>query len=122
TLIYSTYLGGTGSDQANGLAVLNGEAYVTGATNSIDFPIMNALQSRNQGGQDAFVTKIGISGSVLAYSTYLGGSGGSPNGPETGRAIAVTASGEVVIVGMTNSPNFPLVAPIRTALKGLGGD
>jgi Beta-propeller repeat len=122
TLVYSTYLGGSGSDQAYGLAVLNGEAYVTGATNSIDFPIMNALQSRNQGGQDAFVTKIGISGSALAYSTYLGGSGGSPSAPETGRAIAVTASGEVVIVGMTNSPNFPLAAPLKTALQGLGAD
>ena len=68
------------------------------------------------------MTKIGISGSVLAYSTYFGGSGGSPNAPKIGRAIAMTAAGEVVIVGTTNSPNLPLVAPLRIALQGLGGD
>jgi hypothetical protein len=73
-LFYSTYVGGTGADQGNGIAVDgSGWAYVTGSTASSDFPTANALFSTNTGGQDAFVTQLYPDGSTVGYSTYLGG-------------------------------------------------
>ena len=119
SLVYSTYIGGAGSDQANGLAVLNGEAYVAGATDSWNFPTVNAIQRSNQGGQDAFVTKLNSSGSGLVYSTYWGGSAGFE---ESAYGIAVTPFGEAVVTGTTASSNFPLTAPLRSALTGVGND
>ncbi len=73
TLVYSTYLGGSGSDGATGIAVdASGAAYVTGYTASTDFPVVNGYQG-DQGGMDAFIARLTPSGSGLAYSTYLGG-------------------------------------------------
>ena len=60
--LYLTYLGGTGNDSIAGLALLNGEVYVTGATDSVDYPTRNAYQAISGGGQDAFVTKLNSSG------------------------------------------------------------
>jgi hypothetical protein len=74
TLLYSTYLGGSGSDSGRGIAVDAGRAYVTGSTTSTDFPLANPLQPVN-GGTNAFITALNSSGSSLLYSTYLGGSG-----------------------------------------------
>src|SRR5207249_3517761 len=75
TLLYSTYLGGSGGDVGNGIAVDSaGDAYVTGDTDSNDFPTLNAIQTARAGGQaDAFVAKLAPGGSTLVYSTYLGG-------------------------------------------------
>ena len=74
--MYSTYLGGSGDDFGHGIAVDgSGNAYVTGYTNSTNFPTTNPLQASNGGGTDAFVTKINAAGSARVYSTYLGGSG-----------------------------------------------
>lgn len=74
-VVYSTYLGGIGSDRGWGIAVdSTGEAYVTGDTNSADFPTLNPLQATNAGNGDAFVTKLNAAGNVLIYSTFLGGS------------------------------------------------
>ena len=75
-LIYSTYLGGSASESAGGIALDSaGNAYVTGYTDSFDFPTMNAIQPSFSGGEDAFITKINANGTALVYSTYLGGSG-----------------------------------------------
>jgi hypothetical protein len=84
-LVYSTYLGGSGDDSAGnagafassgGIAVdAAGNAYVTGSTDSTDFPTVHPLQPTYGGGGDAFVAKLNASGSALVYSTYLGGSG-----------------------------------------------
>ena len=80
-LVYSTYLGGSGDDRGQGIAVdAAGNAYVTGFTVSTDFPTtLGAFQTTFGGavdGVDAFVTKLNPTGSALVYSTYLGGSGG----------------------------------------------
>src|SRR5207247_8365032 len=90
-LVYSTYLGGSGVDSGNSIAVdSSGNAYVTGFTASTDFPGASSspIQSALVGGTDAFVTKINAAGSSLVYSTYLGG-----NGNERGTGIAVDSSG-----------------------------
>ena len=76
-LVYSTYLGGSGYDDGNGIAVdSSGNAYVTGYTISTNFPTVNPLQPAiRRRTSDAFVTKLNPTGSALVYSTYLGGSG-----------------------------------------------
>jgi Beta-propeller repeat len=119
-LVYSTYLGGSGSDNDYGygqgdIAVDDtGCAYLTGFTMSSDFPVKNAFQSKHGGGgQDAFVTKFNPSGSALVFSTYLGGSKG-----DHAWAIAVAPNGNVGVTGPTDSANFPTRNPFQAALVG----
>ncbi|MGZ8095762.1 MAG: DUF7948 domain-containing protein, partial [Methylosarcina sp.] len=131
-LVYATYLGGNGSDDiysgdrdsGAGIAVDNfGSAYITGVTNSTDFPTMKPLQP-DYGGtsgapsnylpyEDAFVVKLNPAGSALVYSTYLGGDSG-----DEGRSIAVDGLGNVYVTGWTWSTNFPTVQPWQEALAG----
>jgi Bacterial Ig-like domain (group 3)/Beta-propeller repeat len=102
-LIYSTYLGGSGYDAGQAIAVdSSGNAYVTGFTNSTDFPTKNPLQAANGGEGDAFVAKINPTGSALVYSTYLGGSGS-----DGGAGIAVDSAGNLYVIGTTYSTDFP---------------
>lgn len=108
-LVYATYLGGSFDDSAMGVAVdAAGNAYVTGATFSADFPTTrNAFdRSYNENG-DAFVAVLDPSGSKLLYSTYLGGSGPLLDIPENARSIDVDASGKVYVSGFTTSIDFP---------------
>lgn len=101
-LIYSTFLGGSGFDRANGITVdSQGAVYIAGETSSTDFPVKNALQSNLRGERDAFVTKLNSTGSGLVYSTYLGGSG-----VDVLNGIAVH-SGTAYVVGNTNSEDMP---------------
>ena len=105
-LSYSTYLGGSFFDFANGITVdkSTGNAYVTGDVQSKDFPVTSsALQKILHGVRDGFVTKLSASGSSLSYSTYLGGSG-----DEEAFGIAVNSSGRAYVVGTTSSSDFPL--------------
>ena len=95
-----------------------GNAYVTGSTNSSNFPVANALQSVFNGlGPDeigdAFVAKINPSGSTLVYSSFLGGSLN-----EIGNHIRVDALGNAYIIGVTDSSNFPTQSPYQSSLRG----
>jgi len=103
-LVYSTYLGGSELEMGNAIAVdAAGSAYVTGYTYSMDFPTTPGAFHPTPGVvADAFVTKLNLDGSGLAYSTYLGGSGG-----DAGYAIAVDAGGNAYVTGSTGSVNFP---------------
>ena len=124
TLVYSTYLGGNGSDSAAGIAVdAAGNAYVTGGTTSTTFPTASPFQSASGGNQDAFITKLGPSGNVLIYSTYLGGSGGAAGSMEAGTGIAVDGTGAAYVAGATNSTNFPVTSGVlQTTYLGGGSD
>jgi hypothetical protein len=82
-MVYSTYFGGSAMDSAAAIAVdTAGSAYIAGGTWSSNLPVVSALQSKNNGGQDAFVAKLNAAGNALLYSTYLGGSGGSTSYPK----------------------------------------
>lgn len=122
-LQYSTLLGGAGDDRALAIAVdTSGSAYLTGSTTSSDFPLVNAFQPVKGGGQDAFVVKLGPSGSSIAYSTYLGGSGGTVGSPEVGNGIAVDSGGGAYVTGVTSSSNFPTLSALQAAHAGGGVD
>ncbi len=117
SLIYSTYLGGSGDDGCASIAVgEDGIIYVAGGTNSVDFPIVNAYDPiLNDNSADAFVTKIDSSGSVILYSTYLGGTDA-----EIVWDIDVSTSGQVYLTGFTSSPDFPLVNSYDESYNGSG--
>src|SRR5215207_5248254 len=109
-LDYSTFLGGTNFDTGVGIAVDgSGSAYVTGSTQSADYPITpGAFDTTFSGAADAFVTKLNTSGSALAYSTFLG------RGRVTeGNDIAVDGSGSAYVTGRTNSANYPYPTSLR---------
>jgi hypothetical protein len=125
--LYSTFLGGSGTDLAAGIAVDSSQkAYVTGETNSVNFPVVGATQGTLKGGTDAFVTEISASGTVV-FSTYLGGtqnenSTGAGNLTGIG-AIAVDAAGSnIYLAGNTASSDFPATAGSAQPAYGLTGD
>ena len=119
-LKYSTYLGGTGEEYGNGIAVdADDEAYVTGSTTSSDFPLNNALQTVYGGGTDAFVTKLDASGTSSVYSTYLGGSGFDRSRGIATMPLPFAATGDAYVVGETNSSDFP-TASFDNSLGGTG--
>jgi uncharacterized protein (TIGR03437 family) len=114
-LVYSTFLGGSsGGDQSLAIAVdSGGNAYVTGVTQSSDFPTVNAMQPTFGGVLDAFVAKINPAGSALVYSTYLGGSR-----LDHGAAIAVDPDGNAYIAGYTDSNDFPIANALQSKYAG----
>ncbi|HEV3279964.1 MAG TPA: SBBP repeat-containing protein, partial [Terriglobia bacterium] len=116
-LTYSSYLGGSGADFGQGIAVdSTGNAYVTGSTQSPDFPIpagTTPFQSTIAGSSDAFITKVNFSGTALVYSTYLGGSQA-----DTGQEVQVDSSSNAYVAGYTFSTNFPTLNPIQAANGG----
>jgi hypothetical protein len=115
-LVYSTYLGGSGTEVGWGIAVdAAGNAYVTGATGSTNFPTTSgAFQSTLAGVENAYVTKVAPTGSALLYSTYLGGSSG-----ESSYSIAVDMAGNAYVTGGTGSSDFPTTSgAFQTTLRG----
>jgi len=113
-LAYSTYLGGTQNDVAWAIAVdSGGNAYVTGQTYSVDFPVKNPIETYHTGGNcsatgqcfDVFVSKLNSTGKALVYSTYLGGIN-----DDIGYGIAVDSKGNAYVTGWTNSDDYPTTA------------
>ncbi len=123
-LLYSTFLGGSGPGEVEGneggIALdKEGAAYVTGSTNSRDFPVSpDAFQnSYGLGDSDGFVAKIQPDGKALIFATYIGGSG-----LDKGRAIAVDAEGSAYITGRTLSRDLPTVNGVQMARSGASAD
>lgn len=103
-LIYSTYIGGNGLDDANNIAVdQQGCAYFTGFTTSSDFPVMNPFDGTYNGKRDSIVVKLSPNGKKLLYSTYLGG-----RNDDDGYHIVVDNKGCFYVTGFTDSSNFPI--------------
>ncbi len=114
SLVYSTFLGGSGADAGFGIAVdSSSNAYVTGSTQSPNFPTATPAQSLNAGSTDAFVAKLDFTGATLLYSTYLGGTKA-----DVGQSIKVDASGNAYVAGYTFSSDFPVQAPIQGVNAG----
>jgi len=123
SVAYSSVFGGSGFDIGFGVAVDgSGNAYLTGTTESSDFPQINPIKKACPKGcgsglvGDAFVIKINNGGSSAAYSSLLGG-----DQDDEGTGIAVDAAGNAYVIGFTRSPNFPSVRPIKAACLGTCG-
>lgn len=126
-LVWSTYLGGGErlfSEGAYGITIdADRNVYVTGFTDSADFPTRNPLQphlSNNDGGYDSFITKLNAAGNQLVFSTYFGGPANddSGNGDDIGRGIALDSNNNVYVVGYTDSPAFPTTNAIQEEIDG----
>jgi hypothetical protein len=115
-MAYSSYLGGENNDEGKGIACYgSGHVYVTGQTNSPDFPVMHAYKSvLSPSGGDAFVTRINTTGSDIVYSTFIGGSL-----LDSGNGISVDGSGNAYITGDTDSQDFPLASPLQSTKGGV---
>jgi hypothetical protein len=127
SLVWSTYLGGSDNGEfAHAITVDSaGNVYLTGDTNSSNFPTVNAYQSARKSPPnsyypgttaDAFVSKLSADGSTLLYSTYFGGSGA-----ENVHAIALDSADRVYIAGQTKSTDLPTVNPFQATLRATGG-
>ena len=114
-LIYSTFLGGSAVDYGTGIAVNSaGNAYVTGWTNSTNYPVTSgAFTIRQFGDYDVFVTKMSPDGTAMLYSTFIGGSLG-----DYGSGLAVDSSGNAYVTGQTGSSDFPVTSGAYDASLG----
>jgi RHS repeat-associated protein len=114
--VLGTYVGGSGADQSNAVALdSSGNIYIAGQTASSNFPVTSgAYQTTLGGGTDAFAAEVSASGAPL-YATYLGGSGN-----DAALGLALTAAGEAVLAGLTASSNFPTVNAPQVAGNGQG--
>ena len=111
-LVYSTYVGGSGDDQASGIAVdSTGSVYLAGYTDSPNFPL-STLGSPASGSTHVFVAKLDPTGSNLVYADYIGG-----NSQDYGYALVLDGANEVYVTGSTASSDFPVVnVPIRAPI------
>jgi hypothetical protein len=120
-LLYSSYLGGAGDETGNGIAVNSaGRIFVTGSTNSDDFPVIAGFQTSRGGSQDAFFASIDpaqSNQSSLVYSSYLGGGGW-----DTGRSVAAASDGTAWVVGGTFSYDLPVTSSAYQSTNQVGGD
>jgi hypothetical protein len=122
TLVYATYLGGSGLDRGTGIAIdTAGRISVTGETSSGDFPTVDAFQGSPGGGRDAFVARLDPAqqgAASLLSASYLGGSG-----DDVGFGIAVNSTGDAWVVGSTDSAaDFPTVNGAQATYGGGASD
>ena len=110
SLVFATYVGGSGDTEGWGIAVdsLN-QTYVSGITSSSNFPTYNGYDMTYNGGQDSFVFKLNSTGNGFLYSTFIGGSG-----YERGGSLTIDSFGAVYVTGYTSSDTFPLINPVLT--------
>ena len=115
SLIFSTYLGGSGTDQGAAVALDgSGNAYVAGTAGSTNFPLLNPLtgQSEHIGGDCGFVSSFSATG-TLSFSTYLCGGVN-----DDALRIRLDSNKDVYVGGNTQSPNFPTVNPLQPSIAG----
>jgi len=117
SLVFCSYLGGSGDDKAFGVAIDSSAAnvFIVGQTSSSNFPVLSPVQSTSGGGFDAFIARISSTGAKV-FATYLGG-----NGDDRGTGIAVNSSNESYVTGFTFSTNFPTVNALQNS-NGGGAD
>ena len=114
SLVYSTFIGGSGNDTGSSVAVDGGgNVYIVGSSSSTDIPTVNAYQNGLNGTGNAVLLKLNSSGDGLLYASYFGGSGS-----ETGYDLALDPSGAVLIAGSTTSSDLPTRNAYDTALGG----
>jgi hypothetical protein len=114
TLLYSTYLRGSSLDFGTGISLdASGDIYVVGATDSADFPILNAAQPSKNGSQrDAFIAKLDGGNGSLLFSTFFGGTRSDEI-----HDLTLDDSGAIYVAGYTESTDFPTVNPIQSGLN-----
>ncbi len=113
--LFNADIGGSDDDIGNGIAVdPTGSVYVGGYSASVDFPLQSAFQDGNAGDNNAILLRLDPTGTMLIFSTYIGGSG-----DDYGNAIAIDTQGAVYLTGGTDSPDFPTsTGAYQTQLKG----
>ncbi len=119
-LVYGGYIGGSGYDEAWGIAVDGARnAYVTGYTDSSEatFPVRVGPDLTSNGGYDAFVAKVNATGTALVYAGYLGGSG-----YDEGLGIAVDGTGNAYVTGYTSSSEATFPVTVGPDLTSNGGN
>jgi hypothetical protein len=113
-LTYSTYLGGNAADYVSAIKLdTAGNAYLTGATNSTNFPTVNPIQPSFSGVTDVIVSQLNATGSALSFSTYLGGHSG-----DGGSGVTLDSAGNIYVIGYTESQDFPLQNPLQAVYGG----
>jgi len=117
--VYSTYLGGSGLEEAHAIAVdAAGNIYLAGRTSSDAYPTVSPLQSAYGGGDnDAFVTVLDASGGSLRFSTLLGGTG-----DDRAEGLALDSAGNIFLAGISGSTNFPTTTGSLQAASAGGLD
>jgi uncharacterized repeat protein (TIGR01451 family) len=122
-IVYCTYIGGSASDAAWGIAVdSGGSAWVVGSTTSTNFPLASPLQSQLSGSQEAFVVRLAANGASFLFSTYFGGSGGGEGVPEYATSVALDSSGNAYVAGVTSSADFPVLNAWQPEFAGWNSD
>ncbi len=120
-LSFLTYFGGNGTDHGTAVQIdPTGPIVIGGGTYSTTLPVQLAVQSHSGGGQDGFVAKLNATATGLIFSTYIGGTGGSPGFPEQVNGIVIGPSKNIVAAGITSSSNFPITTTSFQPVYGGG--
>lgn len=113
SLLYSTYLGSSGTDDGYAIAIDNNKnIYITGSTSSNNFPLKNPYNGTYGGNVDVYLSELNSTGSLL-FSTYIGG-----NMYDVGYGIALDYNENLIVIGTTSSNSFPLKNSFRSIVTG----